>query len=225
MDFISISGDGKTLPDGSLKIYSLSGKTVNAVNTLDEFVEDYLSVTSIINDYYNYGASGGTENAGFLFITNVLTTGPVTTYDSLYDTWTLPSDGIVYTLFSKIILDETLRQVFIQDLIKDVKDDEKEIAKDFVEAKLVDVWVERFTTEKNEEKLLLQQFENKPDYQQFKNFNPTRNGTQLTSKKRVITYKTGQGDSYLESLFRDITSSSNYNESLVVFNGKKQFNG
>jgi hypothetical protein len=40
-----------------------------------------------------------------------------------------------------------------------------------------------------------------------------------------MTFKTGQGDSYLQSLFKDITSSVNYNDSLAVFNGKKQFNG
>ena len=224
MDFISISGDGKTLPDGSLKIYSLSGKTENAVNTHDEFVEDYLTVCSGVTNYYNYGATGGTNNEGFLFITSGLTTGDITTYESLYDTWNRPSDAFVYTFFSKIILDETLRQTFIQQLIKDVSEDVRETAKDFVE-NICDEWFEDFTLERNEELLLIQQFENKPDYLQFKNFNPTRDGKQLTSKKRVMTFKTGQGDTYLQSLFRDITSSVNYNDSLAVFNGKKQFNG
>ena len=224
MDFISISGDGKTLPDGSLKIYSLSGKSENAVDTLDEFVQDYLTVVSGITDYYEYGASGGTNNEGFLFITSPLTTGNVTTYDSLYDTWTLPSDAVVYTLFSGIILSEIGRQEFVQELIKDVQEEYKESAKDFVES-IVEIWLERFTVEKNTEKTLIQQFENKPNYQQFKNFNPTRDGKQLTSKKRVMIFKTGQGDAGLSAAFKDITSGFDFNESLQIFNGKKQFNG
>jgi hypothetical protein len=227
MDFISISGDGKTLPDGNPKIYSLSGKTDGGGNTLDEFVTDYVTVVSGITDYYEYGSSGGTDNEGFLFITNALTTGNITTYKSLYyDGWEpVISDGYVYTLLSKILLNPTLKEGFINDLVKDVNEDYKAFAKDFVTVQVDEGWVGQFTNERKKELELIAEFENSPNYQQFKNFNPTRDGVQLTSKKRVMQFKTGQGDSYLQALFRDITSSSNYNDSLVVFNGKKQFNG
>jgi hypothetical protein len=142
----------------------------------------------------------------------------------LYSPFTQPSDAVVYTLFSGIILSETGRQEFVQELIKDVQEEYKESAKDFVEAQVL-IWLERFTIEKNTEKTLIQQFENKPDYQQFKNFNPTRDGKQLTSKKRVMIFKTGQGDAGLSAVFKDITSGFDFNESLQIFNGKKQFNG
>jgi hypothetical protein len=227
MDYISISGDGKTLPDGSLKIYSLSGKTDGGSDTLDDFIADYETVILGITDYYEYGASGGTDNKGFLFITGDLTTGDTTKYESLYDgTWQpVPSNGYVYTLFSKTILDPILRESFIDDLVKDVGENVKTTAKNFVRVIVEDTWLYLFEQEKNEENRLLEEFQNSPDYQQFKNFNPTRDGIQLTSKERLMTFKTGQGDSFLEGVFRDITSSSNFNESSEVFNGKKQFNG
>jgi nucleoid DNA-binding protein len=226
MDYISFSGDGKTLPDGSLKIYSLTGKTDNGINTLDEFSEDYLTVVSGITKYYNYGSTGGTDNGGFLFITSPLTTGNTTTYKSLYDgSWSpIESDGVVYTLFSKIILDPVTKNEFIEELIKDVNENKKPAAKSFV-TKYVNDWEFLFDNERKTEIKLIDEFQNRGDYQELKNFNPTRNGVQLISKKRVMTFKTGQGDANLQAIFKDITSSVNFNDSPIVFNGKKQFNG
>jgi hypothetical protein len=40
-----------------------------------------------------------------------------------------------------------------------------------------------------------------------------------------MIFKTGQGDAGLSAVFKDITSGFDFNESLQIFNGKKQFNG
>lgn len=217
MDFIAYSGDGKTLTDGSLKIYSLTGKTEGVSNTLDDFKTDYSAVAQSIQDYYTYWE-------GILFMTPQQTTGQTTTYDGFVESWVIPSDKYVYILLSNTILstEATVVEKFIDELVKDI---DNPSIRGFVEQQ-VDDWKTIFQTERDGEKEEIDSLVNGPTNQDFINFNPRGDdGAQLAGKSRVMTFKTGQGNDILESAFRAITSSSDFNNSLQLFNGKKQFNG
>ncbi|NBO36211.1 hypothetical protein EBU91_01520 [bacterium] len=213
MDFVAYSGDGKTLVDGNSKIYSLTGKTDGGSNTLDDFKTDYSLVAQSIQDYYNYWE-------GTLFITPE----QANTYNGFVESWVIPSDKYVYILLSNIILstDNAIVDKLIDELVKDI---DNPSIRQFV-AEIVDEWKTIFQVERDAEKEEIKLLVDGTTNQDFINFNPRgADGIQLTSKARVMTFKTGQGNNILEAAFKAISSSANFNESLVTFNGKKQFNG
>jgi hypothetical protein len=217
MDFVSFSGDGKILNDGNPKIYNLTGQTEGGENTLDTFKTDYYTVMSAVSNFHTYSLNKIIFNIQY-------TSGMTTTYTPMTFSNEF-GDAYVYTIFSTIILDETKKETFRQDLVKNVTPDETEIALSEVDRVISNFWVPFFTNEKSAEDEFLQEFKNNPTFAEFQNFNPQSNGVSVTQKTRNMNFSTAPGPIDLTSQFKDVTSNVNYDNDPVTFNGKKQFDG
>jgi len=217
MDFVSFSGDGKILNDGNPKIYNLTGQTEGGENTLDTFKTDYYTVMSAVSNFHTYSLNKIIFNIQY-------TSGMTTTYTPMTFSNEF-GDAYVYTIFSTIILDETKKETFRQDLVKNVIPDETEVALSEVDRVISNFWVPFFTNEKSAEDEFLQEFKNNPTFAEFQNFNPQSNGVSVTQKTRNMNFSTAPGPIDLTSQFKDVTSNVNYDDDPATFNGKKQFDG
>ena len=217
MDFVSFSGDGKILNDGSAKIYHLTGQTENGENTLDGFKTDYYTVMSGLTKFYTYSLNK-------IFFSSSYTSGLTTTYNPITFSNEF-GDAYVYTILSTTILDETKKEIFRQELVKNINSEETQIALSEIDRVLNNFWIPYFTAEKTAEDESLKEFKSNPTFLELQNFNPQSNGFTLTQKTRNMYFSTAPGVIDLTSQFKDITSNVNYNDDPATFNGKKQFDG
>ena len=213
MDYVSFSGDGKTLMDNTNKLYSLTGTTsASGEDSLVEFKDDYFKVMSGVTDFYTLGT-------GNTFIDRSLISGNVVLWSPI-NAFLNPSDNYVYILMSNIILDDFERQKMVEFLVSGLG--EKIIlAEDAVNA-ILDFWKVAFQKEKSDESKQAQDFLKSQSMAPFTNFQPERNGLLLSSKQRVMDFVTDAGDSIQQQAYKDIISSVDYNSDKNIFNGKKQ---
>jgi len=220
MDLVADSADGKILQNGEPKLFILTGTDENGNDTYVQFREDYLQIMTDCTNFYNYGLDS-------IFLSTSLTSGSTTTYNPIVP-FENSNDNNVYTILSNTILNASKRNVFIDYLIKDVQAEYKTNATNLVSSFMTNNWLFDFTVEKNAEIELLGDFATTPDYQFFKNYNPTVNGISLKTRQREFTYTSDAPDNApnyyrklaLDSIYKTLNTDTNPN----IFNGKKQFN-
>jgi hypothetical protein len=214
MDYISFSGDGKTLPDNTSKLYSLTGTTSNSgEDSLVEFKDDYLKVMSGVTDFYTLG-TGNTFIDRSIISGNIVAWSPINAFSN-------PTDNYVYILMSNIILDDFEKQKMVESLVLGLGD-KITVAEEAVNT-ILNFWKTEFSKEKTDESKQAQDFLKSQQMAPFSNFQPERNGLLLSSKQRIMDFITDGGNPIQQQAFTDIISSSDYNNDKNIFNGKKQF--
>jgi hypothetical protein len=215
LDFISFSGDAKVLNDGSSKFYFLTGQTENGQNTLEQFKSDYAVV---MNDLTAF-----TSNVqGVLILPSNLTSGDFSIFDPSGPNMGY-TDDYAFTLFSHIILNN--KQLFIDELVKDVDIVYYETAKTVIKNFLDDNWIPTFQTELSKEKSDFDTFKQTPNIQNNLNYNPQVNGTSITTRDRKTNFSTSGNSAPYEQPFQNIKSTQNTNNDIITFNGKKVYYG
>lgn len=118
LDVIDTNTDGYIKTDQGVKIYNISGTTEVSpnstdLNTYDELVTDYNSATNILYSYYNLLKSSG-------FIEIPYTPENLTTqhiFEGLNNVYTLNAEKRFYAVMSRVILNDNLRNSFINNII------------------------------------------------------------------------------------------------------------
>jgi len=216
MDFISMSGDGKVLNDGTPKIYVLSGTTENGNDTFNDFQTDYSNIVNSLNSYYNY------LNGTLIYTVTQSTIFSAITANMIAKTET---EKRAYILLSKVILDENSRTNFVDELIKNITDEtQKNYAKEQITLYVNNSYYNLFSDEKTAETTKVDNLISNESYQQYAQFNPQINGVSLTDKERVMSFVTSGGTDFQKTELKDIYATVNSNND-DMFNGKKQFNG
>jgi hypothetical protein len=220
MDFISFSGDGKILGDGSAKIYSLTGGTAESgtQNTLEQFQKDYQIIMSGgVGTFYSWAEGAGViPNSG-------ITSGDVSTFNTKGTPFPLVSDNYAYILLSNIFLDTAKKEDFINQLVLNITEPDTTIVKASLQI-VIQQYVDLFTAEKNAEKSYLDSILASPEYLSYKNWYPETEGGSMTQFERKMSFETGAGTELQKTSFSNIKSTQNTNNDKDIFNGKKEFN-
>jgi hypothetical protein len=159
-----------------------------------------------------------------IYFSGNMTTGNVTEYNPIIP-FSNGTDKFVYTILSNEILKTIKRTKFINALTDNVQSEYVQNSKEFIKTFLTQNWDITFDKLKKEEEKFADNFKSTQEYKIFENFNPLdENGVSLKNKERIMNYTTESPYWWINKALKDVYSTSNTNNNINLFNGKKQFN-
>jgi hypothetical protein len=217
MDLVASGADGKIMADNSPKVYVLTGQVDGINNTLNEFQIDYTKIYNDITSFESFWSET-------IFVTSTQTEGLDVTLYNPYVGFSAGFDKYAYILFSNIILKSENIPTFVDDFCKNVQEEYLESSKEFVTDFITYFWEPEFSEEKYEEEVRFTNKKNETTSKTFETYNPQIDGFSINNRERVMDFVTSGETASQKTAIKDIYSTTNTNNDITIYNGKKQFN-